>query len=225
MLVFSLEGANPRQWEWGRREVQQGKRWQDAVSTLAAASQWAVQTQQVIWAAAYNRHTVLLQRSFTRPPGLEEVHRKEEGGGIYLPRNLLLFPIGGIRPCSVNFSVLLGCKSSLFGSHLWCHIPPRELSYLIQIQKCLEEPEISGVCLVGPVAWSGPVGNPALPSLGDRQAEGMRGDPLKFCLFAVHSWGFCFVWFGEEDWPWANICALLPVFCMWDAATTWFNEW
>ena len=30
--------------------------------------------------------------------------------------------------------------------------------------------------------------------------------------------------FGEEDWPWANIHASLPPFCIWDAATAWFDE-
>ena len=25
----------------------------------------------------------------------------------------------------------------------------------------------------------------------------------------------------EEDWPRANTCANLPLFCMWDAATAW----
>ena len=30
--------------------------------------------------------------------------------------------------------------------------------------------------------------------------------------------------FGEEDWPWANICAHLPLFCMWDAPTAWPDE-
>ena len=30
--------------------------------------------------------------------------------------------------------------------------------------------------------------------------------------------------FAEEDWPWANICAHLPLFCMWDAATAWLDE-
>ena len=29
---------------------------------------------------------------------------------------------------------------------------------------------------------------------------------------------------GEEDCPWANICANLPLFCMWDAATAWLDE-
>ena len=30
--------------------------------------------------------------------------------------------------------------------------------------------------------------------------------------------------FAEEDWPWANICAHLPLFCMWDATTAWFDK-
>ena len=29
----------------------------------------------------------------------------------------------------------------------------------------------------------------------------------------------------EEDCPGANICANLPLFCMWDAATAWLDEW
>ena len=29
----------------------------------------------------------------------------------------------------------------------------------------------------------------------------------------------------EENWPWANICAHLPLFCMWNAATAWLDEW
>ena len=31
--------------------------------------------------------------------------------------------------------------------------------------------------------------------------------------------------FGEEEWPCANICANLPLFCTWDAATAWLDEW
>ena len=31
--------------------------------------------------------------------------------------------------------------------------------------------------------------------------------------------------FGEEDWPWANIFANLPLFCMCGAATAWLDEW
>ena len=34
---------------------------------------------------------------------------------------------------------------------------------------------------------------------------------------------FCFV-FGEEGGPWANICARLSLFYMWDAATAWLDE-
>ena len=30
---------------------------------------------------------------------------------------------------------------------------------------------------------------------------------------------------GEEDCPWANICANLPLFCMWVTATAWLDEW
>ena len=34
---------------------------------------------------------------------------------------------------------------------------------------------------------------------------------------------FCFV-FGEEDWSQANICANLPLFCMWDTTSAWLDE-
>ena len=30
--------------------------------------------------------------------------------------------------------------------------------------------------------------------------------------------------FREEDWPWANICANLPLFCTWDTSTAWLDE-
>ena len=30
--------------------------------------------------------------------------------------------------------------------------------------------------------------------------------------------------FAEEDWPWANICAHLPLLYMWDAATAYLLE-
>ena len=29
----------------------------------------------------------------------------------------------------------------------------------------------------------------------------------------------------EEEWPWANICASLPLFYLWDAATAWLDEY
>ena len=32
------------------------------------------------------------------------------------------------------------------------------------------------------------------------------------------------LFFGEEDWPSANICGNLPLFCMWDTTTVWPNE-
>ena len=32
------------------------------------------------------------------------------------------------------------------------------------------------------------------------------------------------VFFGEEDWPWANTHANVPLVCMWDATTAWPNE-
>ena len=31
--------------------------------------------------------------------------------------------------------------------------------------------------------------------------------------------------FGEENRPWVNICASLPVFCMWVAASAGLDEW
>ena len=34
-----------------------------------------------------------------------------------------------------------------------------------------------------------------------------------------------FLFFLEKDCCWANICASLPLFCMWDAATEWLDEW
>ena len=36
--------------------------------------------------------------------------------------------------------------------------------------------------------------------------------------------GFVGFFVGEEDWPWANIYANLPLFCMWGAATAWLDE-
>ena len=32
------------------------------------------------------------------------------------------------------------------------------------------------------------------------------------------------IFFGEEDWPSANICASLPLPYMWDTATEWLDE-
>lgn len=63
--------------------------------------------QQVIWAAASNGHMVLLQRRCTRLLLLEEVHGKEEEGGIYLLRNFLCFPLLKFGPW-VNFSMISG---------------------------------------------------------------------------------------------------------------------
>ena len=31
--------------------------------------------------------------------------------------------------------------------------------------------------------------------------------------------------FGEEDCPWTDICAHLPLCCMWDTGTAWLDEW
>ena len=40
------------------------------------------------------------------------------------------------------------------------------------------------------------------------------------CFFVL-----CFALFsGEEGWPWANICANLPLFCMWDTTTAWLDK-
>ena len=33
-----------------------------------------------------------------------------------------------------------------------------------------------------------------------------------------------FLCVSEEDRPWANVCANLPLFCLWDAATAWLDE-
>ena len=33
------------------------------------------------------------------------------------------------------------------------------------------------------------------------------------------------LFFGEEDCPWANNCASLPLFCMWGTTTVWLDEW
>lgn len=63
--------------------------------------------QQVIWAAASHGHMVLLQRRCTRLLLLEEVHGKEEEGGIYLLRNFLCFPLLKFGPW-VNFSMISG---------------------------------------------------------------------------------------------------------------------
>ena len=39
-----------------------------------------------------------------------------------------------------------------------------------------------------------------------------------FCLTLI-----IYLFFAEEDSPWANICANLPLLCMWVAATTWLR--
>ena len=36
---------------------------------------------------------------------------------------------------------------------------------------------------------------------------------------------FLILFFGEEEWPWANVCAHLPLFCMLVTATAWLDEW
>ena len=43
-------------------------------------------------------------------------------------------------------------------------------------------------------------------------------------LFSTESWLFWGGYYGEEDWPWANIYANLSLFCMWDAASAWLDE-
>ena len=40
-----------------------------------------------------------------------------------------------------------------------------------------------------------------------------------------HKWVRTLLFFCEEDCPWANICVNLPLFCMWDAASAWLDEW
>ena len=42
--------------------------------------------------------------------------------------------------------------------------------------------------------------------------------------FPQHLQEFTLLCFGEEDWPWANICANLSLFCMCDATTAWLEE-
>ena len=65
------------------------------------------------------------------------------------------------------------------------------------------------------------------------------GSPLYFFNFYFYLFTYLF-WWGrlalsyhllpiflfllEEDCPWANTCANLPLFCMWDAATAWPDE-
>ena len=44
-----------------------------------------------------------------------------------------------------------------------------------------------------------------------------------FSNFPV-GFSFFFSFFGEEDCPWANIYANLPLFCMWNATTAWLDE-
>ena len=54
--------------------------------------------------------------------------------------------------------------------------------------------------------------------------------PNKPIFLRSTGWGFFdvlfffFSFFGEEDCPWANICANLPLLYMWDTATAWFDE-
>ena len=50
-----------------------------------------------------------------------------------------------------------------------------------------------------------------------------------FLVFGFPDWlQFVSLWLlfssTEEDWPWANICANLPLFCMWDTATAWLDD-
>ena len=35
---------------------------------------------------------------------------------------------------------------------------------------------------------------------------------------------YYYYYFCKEDWPWANICANLPLFCKWDAATAQLDK-
>ena len=35
---------------------------------------------------------------------------------------------------------------------------------------------------------------------------------------------FIYLVFGEEDLPWANICANLPLFCLWVTSTAWLTS-
>ena len=52
-----------------------------------------------------------------------------------------------------------------------------------------------------------------------------------YFYFGEEDWPWANIWlpifpsfFLEEDCPWANICANLPLFCMWNAATAWLSE-
>ena len=58
-----------------------------------------------------------------------------------------------------------------------------------------------------------------------------KNSELNFILFynnyiSLAMWyiRFIFSFFGEEDCPWANICANLPLFRIWEAATAWLDE-
>ena len=45
-----------------------------------------------------------------------------------------------------------------------------------------------------------------------------------FILIFDHSYFLFLLFFSEEDWPWAKICANLPLFYMWDDTTAWLDE-
>ena len=45
--------------------------------------------------------------------------------------------------------------------------------------------------------------------------------PLPFYFFSYVFCLFVYLFLDEEDSPWTNICANLPLFCMWDASTAW----
>ena len=60
--------------------------------------------------------------------------------------------------------------------------------------------------------WSVPCPNWTQASRAEFSPQLLLSAPLSFSFF------------GEEDWPWANICAILPLVCMGDATTAWADE-
>ena len=50
------------------------------------------------------------------------------------------------------------------------------------------------------------------------QSKISNDDIFPKCYYYYHF--YC----SEEDWPWANICANLPLFCTWDTVTAWLDE-
>ena len=70
------------------------------------------------------------------------------------------------------------------------------------------------------------------PALFDRDSPSssfcsMWGFVLEGELMSFESsWGpYIYIYFFEEDWPWANIHTHLPLPYMWDATTAWLDKW